>query len=113
MANAIPPRRPPRQPKAEHLCMAYPVAPEIEHKSYWLAVYLQDLAEYAAMDALAAKFNAFKGIKTDRITQLASYSATNLLQEKLWGSARYTQEEGLLLYAWPGTTYFDQPTARQ
>lgn len=92
--------------------MDYPNLPATESKSFWLAVYLQDLAEYAAMKALAEKFNSFKGRKTDLVTQFASYSAMNLLQEKLRGSARYTKEEGLLLYAWPGTSYFDKPTAR-
>lgn len=113
MATAAPSRRPFRKPKAEHLCMAYPKLPDTCHKSFWLAAYLQDLAEHAAMKELAAQFNTPKGHKTDHVTQLAAYNATVLIQAKLKETLKYAKDDGMLLFAWPGTTFFEAATQLQ
>lgn len=113
MANAIPPRRPPRKPKAEHLCMAFPRLPDPDNKNFWLAAYLIDLAHCVALEGLATKMNAIGGLKSDQVTRSATYMAATLTREKARNSAKYTQEDGMLLYAWPGTTFFDAATQHQ
>ena len=113
MATAAVSRRPFRKPKPEHLCMVYPKLPDTCHKSFWLAAYLQDLAKHAAIKELAANFNSHKGQKTDHVTHLAAHTAANLLLEKLRDTAKYTKEDGMLLYAWPGTTFFDAAAQHQ
>ncbi|KFJ08506.1 hypothetical protein DR66_5979 [Delftia acidovorans] len=113
MANATPSRRPLRKPKAEHLCMAYPDWLETSHPNFWLSAYLIDLAEQVAMKALYDKLNTTKGPKVDRITEMAANSASIQLWDKMAQSARHTRDSGLLLYAWPGTTFFDAGTQHQ
>ena len=93
--------------------MVYPDLPDTCHKSFWLAAYLQDLAQHAAISELAASFYSLKGRKTDYVTHLAAYTAASLFLEKLRDTARYTQKDGMLLYAWPGTTFFDSGTQHQ
>ena len=101
MANAIPPRRPLRKPKAEHLCMAFPRLPDPDKKNFWLAAYLIDLAHCVALEGLATKLEAIGAPKSDQVTRSATYMAATLTQEKARKSAKYTQEDGMLLYAWP------------
>lgn len=113
MANAIPPRRPFRKPKAEHLCMAFPRLPGPDNKNFWLAAYLIDLAHCVALEGLATKLEAIGDPKSDQVTRSATYMAATLTQEKARKSAKYTQEDGMLLYAWPGTTFFDAATQHQ
>ena len=95
--------RQPRKPKAEHLCMTYPDWPYSNHPHYWLAVYLRGLAEQAAMRALYMRLHT----KTDHITEHAACRALTELESKTEISAKYTLDDGLLLYAWPGTKFFD------
>ncbi len=113
MANAIPPRRPPRKPKAEHLSMPYPKSPGTHHPAFWLAAYFRDLAETAALDQLCKRSHAKRGPGTDNVTQLALYGARTKQTDETSASAARTRDDGMLLYAWSGTRYFeacpDQP----
>ncbi|WP_280190334.1 hypothetical protein [Delftia sp. PS-11] len=99
--------RQPRKPKAEHLCMTYPDLPETDHPAFWLAAYLRDLAETSALDQLCKRSHASRGPGTDNITQLALYGARTSKRDETRASAARTQDAGMLLYAWPGTKFFD------
>lgn len=100
-----------RKPKAEYLCMAYPEHPATTNPAYWLAAYLRDLAHHAALQALEKRSFGRKGPGTDPITQLAITSAVLTQHDELKKMAKLTKESGLLLYAWPGTSFFNQPDA--
>ena len=97
-----------RAPKAEHLSMAYPDLPHIDHPHFWLAAYLADLAERVAIEHLQIKMC----FKVDRLTNRALHAADTLYHCDLLRSARHVRDAGLLLYAWPGTKLFTNPEAR-
>ena len=97
-----------RTPKAEHLSMPYPDLPGVDHPHFWIAHYLARLAEIIALDHLRYKMHS----KLDDVTSSAlSVGCCNLFIE-LTKSAQYARDEGLLLYAWPGTKLFTNPEAR-
>lgn len=106
MATAAPSRRPFRKPKPEHLCMLYPDWIETSHPDFWLAAFLVDLTEHAALTALYYEINTPKGPKVDRITEMAINSASVHHTRRIAESAEYTRDAGQLLYAWPGTKFF-------
>lgn len=102
-----PPRA--RRPKAEHLGMPYPDLPHTSHPHFWVAAYLINLAEAVALEHLWCK----SGFKLDRVTERALITASNhLLSDRAQKNLEYARDDGLLLYAWPGTTLFTPTTAR-
>ncbi|ACY34331.1 hypothetical protein [Comamonas thiooxydans] len=97
-----------RAPKAEHLSMPYPDLPGIDHPHFWVAHYLARLAEIVALDHLRYKMHS----KLDEVTSSGlSVGCCNLFIE-LTKSAQYARDDGMLLYAWPGTKLFTNPEAR-
>lgn len=102
-----PPRT--RRPKAEHLGMPYPDLPHTRHPHFWVAAYLIALTKVAALDHLRHK----SSLKLDRVTEHALITASNhLLSDRAQKNLEYARDDGLLLYAWPGTTLFTPTTAR-
>lgn len=103
------PKRPrqPRKPKAEHLCMTFPDWIETTHPGFWLAAFLIDLTEQLALTTLFYAVNTPKGPKVERITEMAINSAATHFASRIVQSAEYTRDDGMLLYAWPGTKFFD------
>lgn len=99
--------RQPRKPQAEHLSMAYPKSPGSSHPAFWLAAYLRDLAETTALQQLCKDSHSSQGPGTDRVSQLALYGALNKQRDETRVSAAHTRDDGMLLYAWPGTKFFD------
>ncbi len=97
-----------RAPKAEHLSMAHPDLPGVEHPHFWLAAYLADLAERVAIEHLQKKLR----FKVDKLTNLGLHGADSLYRDTIRRSAQYVRNNGLLLYAWPGTKLFTNPEAR-
>lgn len=78
----------------------YPAIPPLQPAGpFWLALYFRDLAEGTAQEPgghLAT----------------TSWSACALLSNEGYAALDDATRSGMLLYAWPGTTYFDTPTAR-
>ena len=95
-------------PKAEHLSMAHPDLPDTSHPHFWLAAYLADLAERVAIEHLQKKMR----FKVDSLTNLGLHGADTLYRDTIRQSAQYVRNNGLLLYAWPGTKLFTNPEAR-
>jgi len=78
----------------------YPEFPPLQPPGpHWLAVYFRDLAE---------------GAETERegAGQPLIWSACALLSNAGYAALDEARDSGMLLYAWCGTTFFDQPTAR-
>lgn len=97
-----------RTPKPEHLCMPYPDLPGVDHPHFWVAHYLARLAEIIALDHLRYKMHS----KLDDVTSSGlSVGCCNLFIE-LTKSAQNARDDGMLLYAWPGTKLFTNPEAR-
>lgn len=110
MKHGISPRRPPRKPKAEHLSIPYPDLPEAPCKGFWLASYFQNLAEFIALSKIIEDFH--KKCSHDEVSSLALHGASLNAQYHLNKAAEHTRASGMILYAWPNSTYFDKPTAR-
>ncbi|WP_428145119.1 hypothetical protein [Delftia acidovorans] len=66
---------------------------------FWLATYFRDLAEGAVMEREGSGHPLI-------------WSACALLSNAGYAALDEARHSGMLLYAWCGTTFFDQPTAR-
>ncbi len=97
-----------RRPKAEHLSMAHPTLPSVNHPHFWVAAHLRNLAERVALEHLRDTMY----IKLDDITAHAMYAADHLMEHKIERSTQHVHRAGQLLYAWPGTKLFTNPQAR-
>lgn len=111
MANAIPPRRPPRKATVEHLGIALPKTPpdyDTSKGRFWIAAYFRHVARETAIESLIQQKRRRDGITTD-----ALHFAAVLIHERASEALLYALEEGFLLFAWTGTKYFegrpDQP----
>ncbi|MDR0204957.1 MAG: hypothetical protein LBJ40_22730 [Delftia acidovorans] len=111
MANAIPPRRPPRNATVEHLGTVLPQTPpdyETSKNRFWIAAYFRHVARETAIESLIQQKRRRDGITTD-----ALHFAAVLIHERASEALSYALKEGLLLFAWSGTRYFeacpDQP----
>ncbi len=96
-----------RAPKAEHLSMAHPDLPGVEHPHFWLAAYLAKHAERVVIEHLEKKMS-----KPGKTTLHALWTAIGHLIQEERKTAEYLCRDGLLLYAWPGTKLFTNPEAR-
>ena len=96
-----------RAPKAEHLSMAHPDLPGVEHPHFWLAAYLAKHAERVAIEHLEKKMS-----KPGKTTLHALWTAIGHLIQEERKTAEYLCKDGLLLYAWPGTKLFTNHQAR-
>ena len=97
-----------RPPKAEYLSMPYPALPGSDHPHFWIASYLARLAEFIALEHLRKKVSS----RLDDITSNSLLSAGTQLYIEFCKDIKYVRDDGLLLYAWPGTKLFTNPEAR-
>lgn len=78
----------------------YPEVPPVHQTGpFWLALYFRDLAENAAQEC-------------DGHYTTDHWSACALLSNAGYAALDEAMHSGMLLYAWPGTTFFDTPSAR-
>lgn len=105
MANAIPPRRPPRKATVEHLGTVLPETPpdyDTSKNRFWIAAYFRHVARETAIESLIQQKRRRDGITTD-----ALHFAAVLIHERASEALSHALKEGLLLFAWSGTRYFD------
>lgn len=111
-ALAIPATKPAvkrqRRPKSAHLSMAWPDLPGSGDPLFWLAAFFRDAAQEEALRHLLYKSHD----KQDRITQFALSGGQLHVQQQMHEAANYLRRDGLLLYAWQGTTCFINSPAR-
>ncbi|MEE9872265.1 MAG: hypothetical protein PBV86_15975 [Delftia lacustris] len=108
MANAIPPRRPPRKVAVEHLGIVLPETPadyDTSKNRFWIAAYFRHVARETAIESLIQQKRRRDGITTD-----ALHFAAVLIQERASEALSLALEEGFLLFAWTGTRYFQENT---
>lgn len=111
MAHAITPQRLARKAKAEHLGIPFPETPHDHDTSkgrFWIAAYFRYAARENAIEGLIQQKSRRDGITTD-----ALHFAAVLIHERASEALSHALKEGLLLFAWSGTRYFeacpDQP----
>ncbi|MEQ6309886.1 hypothetical protein ABN448_21905 [Delftia acidovorans] len=108
MANAIPPRRPPRKATVEHQGTVLPEKPpdyDTSKGRFWIAAYFRYAARETAIEGLIKQKTRRDGVTTD-----ALHFAAVLIQERASKALSLALEEGFLLYAWTGTRYFQENT---
>ncbi|SOE35868.1 hypothetical protein [Delftia acidovorans] len=108
MANAIPPRRPPRKATVEHLSIALPKTPpdyDTSKGRFWIAAYFRHVARETAIESLIQQKRRRDGITTD-----ALHFAAVLIHERASEALSHALKEGFLLFAWSGTRYFEACT---
>ncbi len=88
--------------------MAWPDLPGSGDPLFWLAAFFRDAAQEEALRHLLYKSYD----KQDRITQLALSGGQLHAQQQMHEAANYLRQDGLLLYAWQGTTCFINSPAR-
>ena len=101
-----------RKPVPEHLqitCKASRPRPGDPH--YWLHHYLHALKKQIALSTHLQK-EYLRAPRMDEITHIALISAQRALTTDAHESLRQAQQAGLLLYCWPGTSFYHSPPAR-
>jgi hypothetical protein len=85
----------------------YPTLPDTENSAFWLAALLRDHAEHEALIKLADKTSS-KRVVCHHALVHAQYEKLQKIKET---SGKYCLNDGLLPFAWAGTTYFEQVPA--
>ncbi len=113
-ATHTPTQRKPRarKPVPEHLQITTKESsPRAGDLHFWLHHYLHDLKMQIALSTHHEK-EYLRAPRTDVITHLALISAKRALATDAHESLRQAQQAGLLLYCWPGTSFYHSPPAR-
>lgn len=96
-------RQPARRTPAADAKLPYPELPETEDRFFWLAALFCDLAEIQALDMLITECHQRK---RSNVVLIALYGARGHLRDNLKTAQGYVLKEGLLPFAFAGTTVF-------
>jgi hypothetical protein len=97
-------QRPTSRNRAAAQNLPYPKLPGVNHRLFWLAVFLCELSESVALEGLI--HSATRG-KCSDLECFALLSARVNAATKQAETVRYLRAEGLLLFAHHGTTALD------
>lgn len=107
--HGIPPMRPPARAKLPHQELPRPhLGPYVQTDGpFWLAAYMISTGDWLAL--VRHIETSTKRADVDAVTNHALRMSEILLREDMERQLKNAKATGMLLYAWPGTTYFDQP----
>lgn len=98
-------RRAPRRAQAAKGKLPFPQLPDSGSRFFWLAAYFNDLAQLEALSTVCDRAHSASR-RRPYIELLALTSACSHRRDELQKSFKYVVSDGLLPFAWAGTTVF-------